>query len=180
MRRTRAKPTITFKVEARINHQIRVPEVRVISAEGKQVGIMKTSEALGLAQEQGLDLVEVSPVAQPPVVKLINFDKYRYQQEKLAQSQKKHQKKVDIKGIRLSMRIGQHDMEVKARQADKFLTAGNKVKIELRLRGRERAVSDVAHKQIEKFSTMIKAPTVVEQPVKQLGGFITTILAPKK
>ena len=92
-------------LKTRTNNQIRVPEVRVIDEDGQQLGVMKTSEALALAEERELDLVEVSPQAQPPVVKLINFDKYRYHQKKLEQQQKKKIKKIDVKGVRLSLRI---------------------------------------------------------------------------
>ncbi|PIR97682.1 MAG: translation initiation factor IF-3 [Candidatus Doudnabacteria bacterium CG10_big_fil_rev_8_21_14_0_10_41_10] len=173
------RATIKKAITARINLHIRVPEVRVIDRSGKQLGIMSTSEALKTAQAEGLDLVEVSPKAQPPVVKIINFDKYRYQQDKLQQAQKKHQKKVEVKGIRLSVRTGQHDLEVKAANTEKFLTTRNKVKIEMRLRGRERANHDFAMNQVNKFLQLIKIPHVIESPPTRLGGLINTIIAPK-
>lgn len=124
-------------------------------------------------------MVEVNPNARPPVVKLINFDKYRYQQMKLAQAQRKNQKKIDVKGIRVSSRIGLHDMEVKARAADKFLGAGDKVKLEMLLRGRELANIQFAMEQMRKFLGMITTAYVTESPVKKLGNMITAILAPK-
>lgn len=162
-----------------MNQEIRVPEVRVISPDGEQLGIMPTSEAIKRALEQGLDLVEVSPKAEPPVVKLVNYDKYRYQQNKLLQAQRKHQKKIEVKGIRLSIRTGQHDLEFKAHTVDKFLTAGNKIKIDLMLRGRERANVEYAFEQVKKFLQLITAPHTIEVPPKKLGNILTAFLAPK-
>ena len=173
------RPTLAKKPLARINERIKVPEVRVIDSKGQQIGILPIAEAIATAREQGMDLVEISPKAQPPVAKLVNFDKYRYQQDKLAQAQKKHQKKVEVKGIRLSVRIGQHDLEVKAKAANKFLTDKNKVKIEMRLRGRERANTQFALDQIKKFTELITVSYIMESIPKRMGGLITTILAPK-
>ena len=163
---------------ARVNEQIRVPEVRVIDAQGKQLGIMPTPDAIRRARETGFDLVEVSPKAAPPVVKLINFDKYRYQLNKLAQAQRKNQKKIEVKGIRLSIRTGIHDMEFKARSADKFLKAGNKVKIDMFLRGREQINVRYALDQVRKFMGLIKHPVIVEMQPKKLGNMINAFLAP--
>ena len=179
MRRRFTRPIFTRKPIARRNERISAPEVRVIDASGKQIGVMPTAQAIATAQELGLDLVEVSPKAQPPVCKIINFDKYRYQQDKLVQAQKKHQKKVEVKGIRISVRIGQHDLEVKAKSANKFLSDRNKVKIEMRLRGRERANIQFAMDQIKKFTDLITVGHVIEANPKRMGGLITTILAPK-
>ncbi|HLC45176.1 MAG: translation initiation factor IF-3 [Candidatus Doudnabacteria bacterium RIFCSPHIGHO2_01_FULL_50_11] len=162
-----------------MNEQIRVPEVRVIDAKGQQLGILPTAEAINAARAQGLDLVEVSPKANPPVVKFINYDKFRYQQNKLAQQQRKNQKKIEVKGIRLSMRTGIHDLEFKARAADKFLKAGNKIKIDMFLRGRERANVPYALDQVKKFLGLVTAPHVVEMYPKVLGNMINSFLAPK-
>ncbi len=140
---------------------------------------MDTAKALSLAREQGLDLVEVSPKANPPVAKLINFDKFRYQQMKLAQSQRKNQKKVEVKGIRLSVRTGIHDLEFKAHSAEKFLKEGNKVKIDLMLRGRELANVGYAFEQVQKFLKMVTVPHNVEVAPKKLGHIIIALLAPK-
>lgn len=166
-------------MNARVNDQIRVPEVRVIGADGNQLGIMPTAQALQIAREQALDMVEVSPKAAPPVVKLVNFDKFRYQQTKLAQAQKKNQKKIEVKGIRLSMRTGVHDLEFKARSADKFLKDGNKVKIDMLLRGREQANVHYALGQVQKFIQMVTHPHVVEMYPKKLGNMINSFLSPK-
>ena len=167
-------------LKTRVNHQIQAPEVRVVTEEGEQLGVMKISQALSLANEHGLDLVEVSPLAKPPVVKLIDFDKFKYQQRKVEQQQKKKAKKVEVKTLRLSVRIGQHDMEVRARQATEFLGEGNLVKIELRMRGREQAYTDLAHNQIRKFQSMITAPNRVEVPPRKMGNTISMTIAPTK
>jgi len=164
---------------ARVNEQIKVPEVRLIDIDGGQLGVMPTAEAVAKAKSRGLDLVEVSPKALPPVAKLVNYDKFRYQQNKLAQQQKKNQKKIEVKGIRLSIRTGPHDLEFKAKNADKFLKTGDKVKIDMMLRGRERANVAFAFEQVNKFLTMITAPHVVEIPPKKMGNMINAFLAPK-
>lgn len=143
------------------------------------LGLMSAEAALTLAREQGLDLIEVSPKASPPVVKILSYDKYRYHLEKTLRQQKKKQKKIEVKGIRLSIRIGAHDLEFKARQAEKFLTSGNKVKVDLILRGRERANVSFAHEIIKKFLAVITLPIVTEQEPKKLGNVITAIIALK-
>lgn len=143
------------------------------------LGIMPIAQALERAREQGLDLIEVSPKANPPVAKLLSYDKFRYHQEKARAAQAKRQKKIEVKGIRLSVRIGVHDMAFKAAQADKFMGRGNKVKIEMMLRGREKANHDYALGVIKKFLGSIKATFVIEQDTKRLGSFITTVIAPK-
>lgn len=143
------------------------------------LGIMPTAEALTKARDLGLDLIEVSPKANPPVVKLLSYDKFRYQQEKALAAHRKKQKKIEVKGIRVSVRIGVHDLAFKAALADKFLSQGNKVKIEMLLRGREKANLDFAVEVIKKFLAAIKIPYAVEQEAKKLGSFITVVIAPK-
>jgi translation initiation factor IF-3 len=167
-------------LKTKVNHQIQAPEVRVVTDAGEQLGVMKISQALTLANEHGLDLVEVSPLAKPPVVKLIDFDKFKYQQRKLEQQQKKKAKKVEVKTLRLSVRIGQHDMEVKAKQAIEFLGEGNLVRIELRMRGREQAYVELAHKQIGNFQKLITTPHRIEVPARKMGNTISLTLAPTK
>jgi translation initiation factor IF-3 len=161
--------------KTRTNNQIRVPEVRVIDEDGSQLGVMATSEALALAQERGLDLVEVSPQAKPPVTKLVNYDKLRYHQKKLEQQQKKKLKRVELKIIRLSVRIGEHDMQVKARQTEKFLAEGHKVKVDLMLRGREQAFADLGFQSIRKFLTFVPNHEV-EVPESRQGKFLSVII----
>jgi translation initiation factor IF-3 len=141
---------------------------------------MKTSEALKLALEHGLDLVEVSPLAKPPVVKLIDIAKFRYQQKKLEQQQKKKAKKTEVKTIWLSVRISDHDMEIKAKKVSEFLSDGDLVKVELRMRGREQAFGDIAQKQLQNFLTHITQPYRVEVPVKRMGGTFSVTVAPSK
>ena len=167
-------------LKVRLNHQIKAPTLRVISEEGEQVGIMTTSEALALAQANGLDLVEVSPVAQPPVAKLIDFAKYKYQQKKMEQQQKKKAKKTEVKTIWLSMRISEHDMGIKAKKVIEFLTDGDLVRIELRMRGREQAFGEQGHKQLQTFLGLLTTPFRVEVPVKRMGGTWSTTVAPTK
>lgn len=155
-----------------------MPEVRVIDETGQQIGVMKIQEALALAQEHEMDLVEVSPQARPPVVKLIDFDKFRYQQKKLEQQQKKKLKKIDIKGIRLSLRISEHDMGIKAKRSVEFLEEGHKVKVDLLLRGREKAHPEMGFEVIKKFLALIPA-YVTEAAPKQQGPFISTVIGKK-
>jgi len=132
------QPLVNYK----INHQITAPEVRVIDEAENNIGVMPTSQALALAREKGLDLMEVSPKAQPPVVRFGRYGQFKYEQEKKIKQQKTKQKKVEVKGIRLSFRIGAHDLEVRKEQALKFLANRDKVRIELPLSGRERQFKD--------------------------------------
>jgi translation initiation factor IF-3 len=165
-------------LKVKLNHQIKAPTLRVISEDGQQIGIMKTSEALLLANQHGLDLVEVSPVAQPPVAKLIDFAKYKYQQKKMEQLQKKKAKKTEVKTIWVSMRISEHDMEIKAGKVTEFLTDGDLVRIELRMRGREQAFGEQGRQNLVKFLTFIKTPYRVEVPMKRMGGTWSMTVAP--
>ena len=167
-------------LKVRLNHQIKAPTLRVISEEGEQVGIMKTSEALALAQENGLDLVEVSPVAQPPVAKLIDFAKYKYQQKKMEQQQKKKAKKTEVKTIWLSVRISEHDMQIKANKVMEFLGDGDLVRIELRMRGREQAYGELGRQQLANFLKILTTPNRIEVPMKRMGGTWSVTVAPTK
>lgn len=151
-----------------------------MNEDGEQIGVFSLSEALKLAAEHGLDLVEVSPNANPPVAKVIDFAKYRYQQKKAEQQQKKKAKKVEVKTIRLSVRISDHDIATKAKQADEFLSDGDLVRIELRMRGREQAFLDLAEKQVKNFHSKLTAPNRVEVPIKRMGNAMTMTLAPAK
>lgn len=173
------KKLVDKTIKSRINHQIKAPQVRLIDQEGKMVGIMATSEALKLALEQQVDLVEISPQANPPVVKLLNFDKYRYQQEKQAQQAKKKVKKIAIKGIRLSVRIGVHDLEFKAKKSNEFITESDKVKVDVVMRGREQAHPQLAYELIEKFLQLITVPYVKEAGPTKMGNTVSVILGPQ-
>jgi translation initiation factor IF-3 len=167
-------------LKTRFNHQITAPEVRVINDEGEQLGIFKIGDALNLAEEHGLDLVEISPNAKPPVVKLIGYDKFRYQQKKMEQQQKKNAKKIEVKTIRLSAKIADHDIATKARQADGFLRDGDLIKVELRMRGREQAFGEIAEQHIQLFRDKLTMPYRVEVPPKRMGGTLSMTIAPSK
>ena len=162
----------------RVNHQITAPELRLLNEEGQQLGVMPLTEALKLADEHGLDLVEISPQAKPPVVKLITYDKFKYQQKKLEQQQKKKVKKVEVKTVRLSAKIATHDIQTKARKADEFLTDSDWVKVELRMRGREQAFLEVAEKQIQAFRAALTVPYRVEIEPRKMGNTLTMTIAP--
>jgi len=167
-------------LKTKVNHQIKAATLRIINDEGQQIGVMPLSEALALALEHGLDLVEVSPNANPPVAKLIDFAKFRYQQKKIEQQQKKNAKKTEVKTIWISVRISEHDMQIKAKKVTEFLTDGDLVRIELRMRGREQAYGELGHKQLQHFLTFITAPFRVEVPLKRMGGTFSLTVAPSK
>lgn len=161
------------------NHHILAPEVRVIDDTGAALGIMETAKAINLAAEKGLDLIEVSPKAEPPVCKFANFSHFKYQKEKEMRKQRAQSKEVEIKGIRLTMRIGSGDLQIRVDQAAKFFEQGDKVKVEMILRGRERAHGDVARAVFEEFVKSLGThyPIRVEQPLKAMDGRMHMILA---
>lgn len=149
----------------------------VISDNGEKLGIMDTKTAITKAQEKGLDLVEVSPLGNPPVCKFTDFGQFQYSKSKKQKEQKK--KKVEIKGIRLSLKIGKHDIDFRVKQAEKFLKQGDKVKIELNLKGREKAHKDLAQDVIKNFIEAIENETMTEQELKTQGGRLSTIIKSK-
>jgi translation initiation factor IF-3 len=164
----------------RLNHQINAPEVRVVNEQGEQIGVMKTSEALKIAMDNGLDLVEIAPQALPPVVKVIDFAKFKYQQKKAQTLAKKNATKTQVKTLWITMRIGEHDMQIKAKKVDEFLTDGDMVRVELRMRGREQAFPDIARQNFEKFLKMITVAHKIEVPIKRLGPTFALTIAPSK
>lgn len=168
------------KPRYQVNQYIHTPQVRLIDEEGNGLGIVDTAEALRMAQERGLDLVEVSPKANPPVAKILNYGSFKYKQEKQVQKQKAQVKKIETKGIRLSLGIGQHDKEIRLKQAREFLTEGNKIRTEMVLRGRERQQINLAREVINKFIGALEEIAVIEQPMTRQGGRLTITLAPKK
>lgn len=174
-KRRRNEPEIKY----RANLQINAPMVFVIDETGASLGQMPARQALTIAEERGYDLVEVSPNAQPPVVKLLNFGSFQYHQTKLAKQQKKNQKATETKGIRLSMKIAQGDMETKVRQTEKFLEKGNKAKIELIMRGRELQKIDLGKEIIKNFLAQLQIPYSVEQETSKQGNKLLTIIMPK-
>lgn len=179
MRRFFRRPKKITGPQFRANEWIRVPEVVVIDEAGKNLGTMPTFQAINLARERGLDLVEVSPKEVPPITKFLDFGKFKYQKEKEARLQKAGAKKVEIKGIRLSPRIGDHDLEIRRKQAIRFLEGGDKVQIEVNLKGRERHYASLAETVIRKFQDLISAQVSirVEQPISRLGGRFTVLIS---
>lgn len=169
-----------FIPQARMNNNITAPSVRLIDENGVQVGVIDKNEALRLAQEKGMDLIEVSSKINPPICKILDYGKYRYQKQKQEQKAKKKQKKSQLKGIRLSLRIGKHDLEFKARQAEKFLNEGHKVKIEIILKGREFTHLDLAFQELKNFQSIIAVPHKIEQFPKKLGDRIISVLSLSK
>lgn len=139
---------------------------------------MTPLEALKIAQERELDLVEVAPLAKPPVCRIINFGKLQYQQSKQDRLNKSKQNKVEVKGIRIGFRTDDHDLEFKKDQTEKFLNKGNKVKIEIRLKGREKAHQDLARTNLESFIRSINFPYKMEQQIKRYPGGFNVILTP--
>ncbi|MFH1286407.1 MAG: translation initiation factor IF-3 [Candidatus Magasanikbacteria bacterium] len=162
----------------KINHLIKVPEVRVIDSEGNNLGVISTSEALQQAQTEELDLVEINPKAEPPVCQIIDFTRFKYQKEKEARKQKTNSHVAEMKGIRLSVRIGEHDMNIRQAQTEKFLNRGDKAKIEIILRGRERGKLHVAFEIVNAFVVKIKKNMNIhfEQEPTQQGNKVTAII----
>ncbi|MCR4311866.1 MAG: translation initiation factor IF-3 [Candidatus Uhrbacteria bacterium] len=165
--------------EFKANHNIINPEIRVIDENGVVLGVMPTAKAVALATERGLDLIEVSPKAVPPVCKFADFGHFKYQKEKEMRKQRAQSKEVEIKGIRLSMRIGEGDLDIRVDQAKKFFEQGDKIKVEMILRGRERAHADVARAVFTSFVAKLSShyPVKVEQPLKAMDGRMHMILA---
>jgi translation initiation factor IF-3 len=163
----------------RVNEQIRVPRVRLIDAEGGNRGEVSIAEALALAKESELDLVEVSPQANPPVCRILEYGKFQYQQTKQIQQAKAKQKKVETKGIRIGLRTDTHDLLFKKTQAEKFLGKGNKVKAEILLRGREKALPDKAKGALQDFVKSISIPYKIEEDIKKFPAGFHVIIAPQ-
>jgi len=166
------------------NTQIKSLEVFLIDENNEAIGVMSTEKAVQLAQDASLDLVEVNPKAEPPVVKIVNLSQLKYEREKLAHKQKMQQKKTETKNIRLSFRISDHDLKMRVVQAEKFLSKDNKIKVELILRGRERQHMQKASEIIKGFVTDLQTNTALtieaEQPLTSQGGRFTIILINKK
>jgi len=165
----------------RANQQIIAPEVRLIDEHGANAGVMPTSKALEMAAEKGFDLVEVFPNAVPPVCKILNLGQFKYEKEREERKKKAQAKQVEVKGIRLSSRIGEHDMETRLTTARKFLDENNKVRVEIILRGREKAFANLARGVIEGFLNKLRAEYQlnVEQPIQFANGQLTTIVGKK-
>lgn len=180
-RRNRGQQKKETAISYRFNEQIRVPLVRLIDENNEMLGEMRTEQALNLAIEHGFDLVEVSPKAVPPVCKLLDYGQFKYQKEKELRQQKAHAKKVEVKGVRLSVKMGQNDFDTRLGQAVKFLESGDKLKIEVRMRGREKAHADLAIDKVNEFVQALQEhhSLVIEQQPKRSGGTVSAVIAKK-
>ncbi|MBQ2662330.1 MAG: translation initiation factor IF-3 [Clostridia bacterium] len=162
-----------------INEEIRDKEVRLVDEEGQQQGIVTIDVAMRMADEAGLDLVKISPMAVPPVCKIMDYGKYRFEQSKREKEQRKNQKIIEVKEIRLSATIDTHDMEVKAKAATKFLQNKDKVKVSIRFRGRQAKHGDIGLDVMDAFFELVKDYAVIDKPAKQEGRNMFMILAAK-
>lgn len=163
-----------------INENIRAKQVRLIDANNENRGIVSIREALALAEEEGLDLIEISPQATPPVCKILDFGKYRYEQQKRKNEAKKNQKIVEIKELKLRPMIETHDYEVKVKQAKKFLEQGNKVKFTMRFKGRELSANDMGKQILSNLMEDLESCCKVDSAMKLEGKQMTMIVAPLK
>ena len=169
-----------MRAKYRINHAIRVPEVRLIDADGSHVGIVSLSEALTIAHDRELDLVEVSPAADPPVARVMDYGKFLYQQAKRERESRKAQKQVEVKEIRLRPKTTEHHKSFKMRDARGWLEDGMKVKVRIRFRGREITYPEIARQQLADIAKELSDVAVVEQRPNMEGRTMLMILAPAK
>jgi translation initiation factor IF-3 len=165
-------------LKVKVNKDIRAPQLRVITQNGDQLGILSFAEALQRAQAEGLDLVEIVPTANPPVCKIINYGKFRYDQTKREKESKKSQHQVKVKELKFSPNISEHDLDVKIGQARDFLSKGHKVKVSCVFRGREMAHPEIGQKQLERVVDLLKEVAQCETPTKMFGRMLTMVLAP--
>jgi translation initiation factor IF-3 len=162
----------------RINHRIRVPQVRVVSNEGEMLGVLETSDALRRAREAGLDLVEVNPKAFPPVCKIMDFGKFKYEEKKRQGEARKRQALIELKEIKIRPKTDDHDIDFKLRHIERFLEEGNKVKITCRFRGREITHPEMAMRQLQLLVERTREIAMVEVEPRMEGRTMTLILAP--
>ncbi|MGL1894099.1 MAG: translation initiation factor IF-3 [Spirochaetaceae bacterium] len=165
--------------ELRINENIRVREVRLVDHEGEQRGIVLTSEALSIAQENGLDLVEVAPQANPPACKILNYGKYKFDLEKRKREAKKNQKVVKLKEVRMQPKIEKHDLDFKTKHVRTFLEEGNKVKVTIRFRGRELAHTELGKVVLDKVLVLLEECYILDKRAAMEGRTMSMILSPK-
>lgn len=169
-----------ISTEHMINEEIRAREVRLIGADGEQLGIKPIREALQIAADQNLDLVNVAPTAKPPVCRIMDYGKYRYEMQKKEKEARKNQKIVELKEIRLSATIDEHDFQTKLRNVSKFLNDGDKVKLSVRFRGREIAHAEIGQRVLERMAAEVEELCVVERRPKLEGRSMIMILSPKQ
>lgn len=167
--------------ELRINEQIRVREVRLIDGEGEQRGIVPTQEAMRMAQEADLDLVEVAPTSRPPVCKLLNYGKYKYEQEKKSREAKKKQSLTKMKEVRMQPKIDKHDLDFKAKHVQQFLDSGNKCKVTIRFRGRELAHTELGKVVLDNLIQRLEEGSFnVDNQAQMEGRMMSMLLSPRK
>ncbi|MFO7718030.1 MAG: translation initiation factor IF-3 [Thermodesulfobacteriota bacterium] len=163
---------------ARRNHQIRVPEVRVVNSDGEQVGVMPTNDARQMAEEEGLDLVEVSPKARPPVCKIMDYGKYQYEQKKRTQEAKKKQTQVQLKEVKFRPKTDEHDYQTKVRHIQRFLENGDRCKVTIFFRGREIVHKERGQEILERVQRDLAEEAKVEQQARVEGRTMSMTLAP--
>lgn len=165
--------------DLRVNDMIRVREVRLIGADGAQLGVVPTEEALSSARQTGMDLVEVSPMARPPVCKLLDYGKYKFEQEKRIRESKKRQRLTKLKEIRMQPKIDSHDLDFKSRHIKTFLDQGNKVKVTVRFRGRELAHTEIGRAVLDRVVERTREYAVLTRSAQMEGRFMSLVLSPK-
>lgn len=165
--------------DVRVNERIRVPQVRLVGVDGEVIGVLPTREAMAMAQEQGLDLVEVAATSRPPVCRIMDFGRFKYEQSKKARKAKKKQHTMQLKEIKIRPKIEEHDYQFKLRHAREFLEHRDKVKVTLTYRGREMAHPELGHKILEKFVGNLSDIANIEQQAKLEGRNMTMVLIPK-
>lgn len=180
MRRRPKVPPRPAPPEPRINERIRVPEVRLIDEEGRQIGIVKTSEALAMARQRDVDLVEVAAQASPPVARLMDFGRFKYEQSKKEREARKHQQNVQLREVRMKPKIDDHDIDFKTRTAAKLLKEGDKVKVTVMFRGREITHPQIGKALIDRVVKSLEHIATVEKEATLEGRHMTVILAPDK
>lgn len=165
--------------ELQINEAIRDKQIRVIGPDGAQLGIMSSGDALELASEKNLDLVKIAPQADPPVCRIMDYGKYKFEQSKKEKESKKNQKVISIKEIRLSLGIDSHDFNTKLNQTIKFLNSGNKVKVSIRFRGREMAHTSLGNQLMDRFLEGVSEQGTTDKQPKMEGRSMTVVISPK-
>lgn len=180
MRKRSKVPPKPAPPEPRINERIRVPEVRLIDEEGHQVGVVKTAEALAMARQRDVDLVEVAAQANPPVARLMDFGRFKYEQSKKEREAKKHQQNVQLREVRMKPKIDDHDIDFKTRTAAKLLKQGDKVKVTVMFRGREITHPQIGKALLDRVTNALDSIAMIEKDAMLEGRHMTIILAPDK
>lgn len=170
---------IAISNSIRINQEIRAEQLRIIGPSGEQLGVMSLSEALKIAEEAGVDLIEISPNADPPVAKVVDWGKYQYQKMKEQQKSRKHAKTVELKQMRMGLKIGANDLEIKLRKIREFLQVGHKVKIFILFRGREMAHQELGYEMIDRIVAKLEECAILEQKPQMAGRNLSIVVRSK-